>query len=242
MKKTVAVLIIFISIVTSGFIQTANRCYALSEGQAMIVNDTPLYLDASGRIEKFYLDKSYFLTVTDVFGEFAKVIFMDGVADCPKIEGYVKLIDLLFFDSPVSDAYPDVIVKPTVDTVLFADGSASKPKAVISVGSDVRYLGSYGQTEKLIYVYFDGNVWYAKANDFETFTVPLHPEYLKLRQADVSSEDKSDFNADPDSVSPADSTTVVIIALLIIIGLAVLYFIVRPDRLVAKKIPYDDEE
>ncbi len=214
---------------------------------AMVVTDgAKFYADASGKVERFIVDKSYFVSVVDTVGEFTRVVFMDSFDDCPSIEGYVKTVDVAFYDNVVSSPYPDVTLKAVTDVVLFSDSAATKPRAVISAGSTVRYFGVSAASSDDFYVYGNGSVGYVARNAFESFYLPLSAEYVAM-QTPRETSDKSPSSITSASASqsvPADDRSpveIVLITLAIIVVLIFVYLIVRPDKLSQKKAQTDDD-
>ena len=248
MKKFILSLLILTTLIIN-IAAIPEKAYAGS-GYAMIVSDNAVfYSDASGKYPRFYLDKSYFVYVTDVVGDFARVYYMNEFEDSPALEGYVKTVDLSFFDKRIASPYPDVTVTATSDAVMFSDGDLSKPQAVVPAATKARYYGAYVVGgNKLYYVYCRGYVGYVQAAAFENVELPYHEEYLALiaaREESSKSSSASDIKTDSGEKASSDAydaTKIILIALLIVVGLTVLYFVIRPDKLTAKtKVFHDDE-
>ena len=257
MKRTIASRLfaatIFFAFAFSVSVLTATNNVAevdASVGFAMIVTDDALfYSDASGRYPKFCLEKSYFVYVTEIVGELARVTYMDGYADSPALEGYVKTVNLSFYDKVIASPYPDVVIRSVTDAVIFSDGELSKPKSVVNASSSARYYGTFGSgTDKAYYVYCNGSVGYVKASAFESFTVGRHEDYSALLSAaeksgeQTSASESISEKPEKEKSGVTDATKIIVIALLIVVGLTVLYFIVRPDRAGAKNKVYNDDE
>ena len=256
MKKSILTYIIASVIITYVTLPTvcvvkptagASACYA------MAVNDQVVfYADASGKFPRFFVDKGYFVYVTDIVGDFARVNYMEGFENAPSLEGYVKTVDLSFFDKRVSSPYPDVTLFAAADAVTFADAEMTKPRTVIPINAQVRYYGAYvSGGNRLYYVYYQGYVGYVSASAFNEVYIEPHPEYVALTSptsadAPVASAQSDDGNAssvDKAQKDATDPTAVIIITLLVIVGLVVLYLIIRPDRLGgAKTVSRDDDE
>ena len=244
MKRSIllaALVFAFLTAFSSGV-----NCFAEEKNKinryAMIVGDAAyLYSDASGRYPRFIVDKSYFVFVTDIVGDYARVKYMDGFSDCPNIEGYVKTADLLFYDGNVSSPFPDVTLTAISDAVLFSDAEGTRPKSVVEVGGNARYYGA--TSDGLYFVYLRGNVGYVTGAAFESFTLPYTYEYIEMITESSSPEVSaiSDSSLSKESSSPPISE-VILITLAIVAGLVVLYFIIRPDKLGGKRTVFTDDE
>ena len=241
---TVSIIFIFCALPLS------PRAYAAG-GYAMIVTDDAVfYSDASGRYPKFYIDKSYFVFVTDIVGDYARINYMDGFSDSPALEGYVKTVNLSFYDKPITSPYPDIILTAVSDAVIFTDYDMSRPKSVINASAKARYFGKYRSGASTVYyVYCQGSVGYVQASAFENFSLPYHEEYIALTTvkdstsaSDEISDTSSVSSGTPETTEQVDTTKIIIIALLIVVGLTVLYFIIRPDKLSGKSKVYSDDE
>ena len=248
MKNFILSLLILTSLIIN-IVALPEKSYADS-GYAMIVSDNAVfYSDASGKYPRFYLDKSYFVYVTAIVGDYARVYYMNEYDDTPALEGYVKTVDLSFFDKRIASPYPDVTVSATSDAVMFSDSDLSRPQAVVPVATKARYYGAYVVGgNKLYYVYCRGYVGYVQASAFETVDLPYHEEYLALIAAqendsafESATDSHTESSAKTSSAAP-DATKIILIALLIVVGLTVLYFLIRPDKLTGKtKVFHDDE-
>ncbi len=223
--------------------QTETSTYAM-----VITDDACLYADGGGTIVKYILPKSYFVFVTESFGELARVTAMQGLSDCPQVEGYVKLVDLKFFDEKPSEPYLDLNLTAISDEVLFADNSASKPKTVVAKGSKAKFYGEYiFNNQKYYYVYANGYIGYVRNTCFEEVSLPLHIEYIKLieeaenNQSNETSLSEQGSSGVKQPQNHIETTNIIIIALMIICGLCVLYFIFKPEKLNGKSIYKDDE-
>ena len=247
MKKFILSLLI-VTTLTISAIAVPRKAYAGS-GYAMVISDNAVfYSDASGRYPRFYLDKSYFVYVTEMVGDYSRVYYMNEYSDSPALEGYVKTADLSFYDKQIAAPYPDVTVTATSDAVMFSDFDMTKPLSVVPVSSTARYYGTYvAGGNKLYYVYCRGYVGYVQASAFEPVTLPYHEEYRALIAANEersATENTSANKSDEAGTSSdtLDATKIILIALLIVVGLTILYFIVRPDKLTGKsKVFHDDE-
>ena len=253
MKKPLLLtsIMIFLSLTTI-FCKTTfseRQAFALSRYAMVVTDNATLYADASASLARFIVDKSYFVSVSDVVGDYARVRYMEGFTDAPAIEGYVKLSELSFFEKEVSSPYPDVTVETVSDAVLFSDPELTKPHSVVPCGAKVRYFGRYTTpTADLIYVYYRSAVGYIKADCLKGFDLPLHAEYDKLFSFTETSDSVKEVNGSAPSstedkikTSP-DAVQIIVIALIILIGLTVLYFMIRPDKLGGKKNVFNDDE
>ncbi len=245
MKKLIAILIIFFISISA----TVAPSHAQTATYAMVITDDAcLYADGGGTIVKYILPKSYFVFVSESFGELARVTAMQGFSDCPQVEGYVKLVDLKFFNEKPTEPYLDLNLTAISDEVLFADNLASKPKTVLAKGSKAKYYGEHTfNNQKYYYVYANGYIGYVRNTCFEEFTVPLHTEYIKLiEEAESSQSNETSYLESTSSsinkpTNHIDTSNIIIIALIIICGLCVLYFIFKPEKLNGKSIYKDDD-
>lgn len=238
MKKFIITLLVTAVLFSIG--ATENNVVSAKSQYAMIVtDDATFYSDASGRFPKFYLDKSYFVKVIEVIGEYARVNYMDGYVDAPELEGYVKVVDLSFYDKDITSPYPEITLTAVNDVVMFSDAQLTKPRSVVPVHATAKYYGcSDNNGVKTYYVYCQGFVGYVQSAAFKEFSLPYHNEYLALLAANSSdTHSQSDYSPATDSAvsaaAPTQNTTqIILIALLIIVGLTLLFFVLRPDKLV----------
>ena len=133
---------------------------------------------------------------------------------------------------------------------MFSDAGLTKPRSDVPAGASVRY---YGRTlsggDDALYVYYRGAIGYVSSSAFSPFTVGMTREYLELTASgadsgasdDAAAETGSDTRTDGAS-GGADATKIIIVALLIVVGLIVLYFIIRPDFSSGKKAAFHDDE
>ena len=233
MKKLIAILIIFFISITAvpQTVKAQTATYAM-----VITNEAYLYADASGTMVKYILPKSYFVFVKESFGELARVCAMQGFSDCPEVEGYVKLVDLKFFTEVPQTPYLNFSLTANSDEVLFSDSNATKPKTVIAKGSIAKYYGEYFlNNQKYYYVYANGYIGYVRSTCFDEPLIALHPEYIKLIEQPSISEVEENYSSSSNKQEPEknnfDSTNIIVIALVLICGLCVLYFIFKPEKL-----------
>ena len=221
-----------------------RKVSSFTQGYAVVVTDgAPFFADASGKLIRFYLDESYYVFVTDVLGDLSRVLYMETLEDAPTLEGYVKTADISFVSQPVTSPYPDFLPVAKNDAVLFSDVATFRPKSVIYAGSTVRYLGSYyDQSGDYFFVYYQGVVGYVFKNDLQPFDIPLHPDYAIVTQNEVDISEPSERSGDDSSIKTepsADNATVIIVSIALVVSLAVLFLLLRPDKTV--KVDKDDQ-
>jgi len=253
MKKTMlaAIAVLLIIIQTLTFPVKVQVTASAATNTAMVISDDALlYSDASGRLPRFYVDKSYFVVVESIVGDFARVVYMDGFDDSPAIEGYVKVIDLSFFDKQIEAPFPDVMLTATADVVMFSDAETTRPHTVVPVNGKVRYYGRFSLGgNDMYYIYYKGNVGYVPASSFAAPEIKPHKEYLDLISAassqstqTASEQTQSQSQTGKTDDSALNPTQIIIVVLLIVAGLAIIYFIVRPDKLGGKHSVYSGDE
>ncbi len=203
---------------------TFNYAKVISEGCAF-------YSDASLKIVKFIIPKSYSVKIVSTGAEYSHVVYMDKSSLCPASEGYVKNVYLEFLDKTPDVIYPNVNLTVVTDDVVFADNKLSTPKAVIQSGSIAAYYGELTISGfDYVYVYVNGYVGYMRKDCFANFDVPIYEEVIEI-PPDISQGNNSDSNDTSASVGTKTDdlsvSEIIVIAAIILVGLLLVFFVIK---------------
>ena len=233
MKKFTAYLLITVNIFITQLLTVSSLTASADGGYARIETDSAtLFADASLLVPLFTLPKSYYVKVVDSGGEKTRVTYMsDGQA--PAIEGYVRTVNISFIDITPTNPFPDLKLSVATDDILFSDPEDQKPKCVLSKGSAAVY---YGETTKFgetfVYVYAKNNVGFVRKSSFSEYTLSSHPDYIRETAEKQSVLESASATADSISKtenSSADTSKVIIIALLIIGVLCIVFLLFKKE-------------
>ncbi len=229
MKKLAILLAILISFGAT-LPQISVKAEDLSGTYARIVtNDCAFFSDASLKIVKFYLPETYAVKIVSVGAECSRVVYMDGSFLYPMAEGYVKNICLSFLDEEPAVIYPSVSLTVISDEVIFGDTGLSQPKAVIPAGSNASYYGNIklgGNDYE--YVYVNGYIGYMRKDCFAPFTVPLNELPV---EPPIEDFDSSTGSPKPENPQGNFSTSeILVIAVIVIAGLSLMFFVLKPTK------------
>ncbi len=205
----------------------------------IVTGDCAFFSDASLKIVKFYLPETYAVKIVSVGAECSRVVYMDGSFQYPMAEGYVKNICLSFLDEEPSVVYPSVSLTVIADEVIFGDIGLSQPKAVIPAGSSASYYGDIklGGNE-YEYVYINGYIGYMRKDCFAPFTVPLN-EIPVEPPIELNSSTTSQKTDNPQS--DFSTSEILIIAVIVIAGLSLMFFVLKPVKEKPQKGFNDDD-
>lgn len=196
----------------------------------IVTDDCAFYSDASLKIVKFYLTKSYAVKVVAVGSEASRVVYMDGNYAYPSAEGYVKNVCIEFLDAMPDVLYPDVNLFVTCDEVIFTDSNLSQPKAVIPKGSSAKFYGElsingYGY----VYAYVNGYVGYMRKDGFTPYTVPVFEEIVIPPDIDEPISDATSETNKTENHNDFSVTEVIIVIAVVIVGLLLIFFILKSN-------------
>ncbi len=237
MKKLALILAILISVSHMPLVR-ANAENLSGSYARIVADDCAFFSDASLKIVKFYLPKTYCVKIVSVGAECSRVVYMDGNLSCPMAEGYVKNVYLSFLDEEPEVIYPALNLASVCDEVIFGDTTLSKPKAVIPVGSSAVFYGAMNiNGNEYEYVYVNGYVGYMRKECFAPFNLPL----LEIPVKPPDSASSTDTAPDDKEIK-SDFTTpeVLIIAVIVIAGLSLVFFMLKPTKEKSQKGFNDD--
>ena len=250
MKKTNLTFIFLIAVVlllvqTNKFKHFNKITVNASEASwARIINDqTPFFSDINCTMIKFYLPKSYFVKILQLGDDATRVIYMDSDLKIPSREGYIKTCDLLIFEQPVYNPYPNITLKITADEILFADSNKNYPKTILSYGdSGLLYGTLIINGENFCYVYANGYIGYVRRSAFAPFEIPMHEIPLSTQNSSEESEDSSPTTPQTNDTNSIDSTLkIVIIVAISITCLSVIYLLFKPKNETSLKVALTQE-
>lgn len=211
----------------------------------VIADDCAFYSDASLKIVRFYLPKTYAVKIVSIGTESSRVIYMDDSLSCPFTEGYVKNVCLSFLKEAPKTVSPMVKLTVNCDEVIFADSFLSQPKAVITALESGFYYGelTIGATS-YVYLYISGYVGYMRKDCFNDYTIPENPIFLET-QPEISTNDsesshvKIDSEKEKQNFSTAET---LIVAVIVIAGLSVLFLVIsKNSQNKVEKTYFEDE-
>lgn len=205
-------------------------------GYARILDEAVFFYDDPGcTVPKFTLPLGYFVKVISIENYAVRVRYMDGFSDAPAREGFIKLDAYHAYTQTIpTTLYPDFKPALVCDEVLFADSSATTPKAVLSARSECRFYGYAESLGELFFcVYANGYVGYVRASSFGNATLTPHP--LPLTQDEKPSSETTVTESSQKETAPYETstdsvlTTVIVIAVTIV-ALSVVYLLFKPVK------------
>lgn len=236
MKKS---LILIISLILIFFVPAPERyAFALQNdltfNYAKVISEgCAFYSDASLKIVKFIIPKSYSVKIVSTGAEYSHVVYMDKSSLCPASEGYVKNVYLEFLDKTPDVIYPNVNLTVVTDDVVFADNKLSTPKAVIQSGSIAAFYGELTISGfDYVYVYVSGYVGYMRKDCFANFDVPIYEEVIEIPsdilQGDTANGNDTtlDTNTKNDDLSISE---IIVIAAIVLVGLLLVFFVIKSN-------------
>lgn len=236
MKKS---LILIISLILIFFVPAPERyAFALQNdltfNYAKVISEgCAFYSDASLKIVKFIIPKSYSVKIVSTGAEYSHVVYMDKSNLCPASEGYVKNVYLEFLDKTPDVIYPNVNLTVVTDDVVFADNKLSTPKAVIQSGSIAAFYGELTISGfDYVYVYVNGYVGYMRKDCFANFDVPIYEEVIEIPsdilQGDTANGNDTtvDTNTKNDDLSISE---IIVIAAIVLVGLLLVFFVIKSN-------------
>lgn len=230
MKRFCLVIVVILLFNTLPSVKPVSALDNAFDYAKIVTDDCAFYSDASLKIVKFYLTKSYAVKVVSVGGEASRVVYMDGNYAYPSAEGYVKNVCLEFLDATPDVLYPDVNLFCTSDEVLFTDSGLSQPKAVIPKGSSAKFYGELSiNGYDYVYTYVNGYVGYMRKDGFSPFVVPVFeeiviPPIVDEPISETKTEQNSNGNFDDFSV-----TEIIIVIAVVVVGLLLIFFILKSN-------------
>lgn len=211
----------------------------------IITDDCAFYSDASLKIIKFYLPKTYAVKIVSVGTECSRVVYMDDALFCPACEGYVKNVCLSFLDETPNVISPSVKLTAETDEVIFADSALTQPKAVISAQNTGVYYGklTVGATD-YIYVYINGYIGYMRNDCFQEFDVPENIIVAPNLPDDIKPDEESTISVKEDPLKEQNFSTAetLIVAVLVIAGLSILFLVIGKNSRDKNEKTYFDED
>lgn len=206
----------------------------------VITDDCALYADQSLKVIKYIIPETYCVKLTSVGTETSRVTYMDGNSLVPCSEGYVKNINLHFLDETPETIYPDITLTTTGNAVLFTDTALTNPKTVIETGVTGTY---YGEITILgasyVYVYINGYAGYVRKDGFASFTVP-EVVFEVEPDPDTDQSDDSTGETVQNTANTFSESEIIVAGALIITGLIVMFFILKPQDKNGGRKPFDD--
>lgn len=205
-----------------------------SEYAQIVTDDCAFYADASLKIVKIYLPKSYSVKIISIGVSCSRVAYMDDSNLYPALEGYVLNVCLNFLDEKPETVYPSLSLTSKYDEVIFGDVNASIPKSVIPEGTVAKYYGEISiQGIIYEYVYANGFIGYMRKDCFLSFTVPENPiiknEPLPpdINEAESSALSQTTENNEKEKF---DVSEILIIAVIVVAGLILIFFLLKPGK------------
>lgn len=237
MKKLAIIftIIIFITVTKFNTRQILVKAEPFTSEYAQIVtDDCAFYADASLKIVKIYLPKSYSVKIISVGVSCSRVAYMDDSNLYPALEGYVLNVCLNFLDEKPETVYPSLTLTTKYDEVIFGDVNATIPKTVIAEGTSVKYYGEIS-IEGIIYeyVYTNGFIGYMRKDCFLSFFLPENPiinnEPLLPDIGEFESSALSQTIADGEK-QKFDVSEILIVAVIVVAGLILIFFLLKPGK------------
>lgn len=232
-----------LAIILSFFIFTAATCQGVFLKRAyaenyvgryaqVISDDCAFFSEASLKIVKFYIPKSYCVKIVSVGVESSRAVYLDDTSNLPKAEGYVLNVCLNFLDEKPDVCYPEILLTVISDEVIFGDFELKKPKAVIGAGSTANF---YGETligsDTYEYVYVNGYVGYMRKAGFSPFSIPENPIIVKTPNEVLDKDTESSFTHERENGDKnLKVSEVLIIAVMVVAGLTLIFFILKPNK------------
>lgn len=213
----------------------------------VIADDCAFYSDASLKIVRFYLPKTYAVKIVSIGTECSRVIYMDDAFSCPFTEGYVKNVCLSFLNDTPKTISPTVKLTVNCDEVIFADTFLSQPKAVITALESGYYYGELTiGAVSYVYLYISGYVGYMRKDCFNGYTIPENliivetpPETPTTDSDSESTLLKADTEKEKQNFSAAET---LIVAVIVIAGLSGLFLIIsKNSQNKGEKTYFEDE-
>ena len=236
-KSLTAFLLVFFLVSGGNHITAKAETYEYAQ---VVTDDCAFYSDASLKFVKFILPYSYYVKIISVGAETSRVIYLDDDFSCPPAEGYVKNVCLNFTLTPESALYPKTLVSLKTDEVIFGDLSLKTPKAVISAGSQAKFYGEI-KTEGVnyLYVFVNGYVGYIRKDGFFSYVLPVNEISLTIENED-NDEQSFSITEDNDTKQKFKTSEVIIVAVIIIVGLTLIVFALKPNSKKSYK-QFDDD-
>lgn len=235
MKKLAILLSLFIFIGAAKLGSPFKRAFAetyVGRYAQVISDDCAFFSDASLKIVKFYIPKTYCVKIVSVGVESSRVVYLDDAPNLPKAEGYVLNVCLNFLDEKPDVCYPDITLTSLSDEVIFGDFDLKKPKAVIDAGSSANFFGEIViESDTYLYVYVNGYVGYMRKGCFSPFSIPENPIIVKAPEVNYDEERESSFLNERDNDDKnLKVSEILIIAVMVVAGLTLIFFILKPNK------------
>lgn len=247
MKKLAILLSFFIFITATFHGFDFKRVFAESyvgRYAQVISDDCAFYSDASMKIVKFYIPKTYCVKIVSVGIESSRAVYLDDIPNLPKAEGYVLNVCLNFLEEKPDVTYPEISLTTISDEVIFGDLELKKPKAVIDAGSTANFYGEIlVGSDTYEYVYVNGYVGYMRKGSFSSFNIPENPVIVKTPDLDVDKDTESSFlNEHENGDKNLKVSEILIIAVMVVAGLTLIFFILKPNKDLKKdEIGFSDD-
>lgn len=235
MKKLAILLSFFIFITAANLRPPFRRAFAetyVGRYAQVISDDCAFFSDASLKIVKFYIPKTYCVKIVSVGVESSRVVYLDDSPELPKAEGYVLNVCLNFLDEKPEACYPDIFLTAISDEVIFGDFELKKPKAVIDAGSTASFYGEILiGSDTYLYVYVNGYVGYMRKGCFSPFRIPENPIIVKTPDIGVDNDTESSFISERENHDTNFKVSeILIIAVMVVAGLTLIFFILKPNK------------
>lgn len=209
----------------------------------VIADDCAFYSDASLKIVRFYLPKTYAVKIVSIGTECSRVIYMDDAFYCPFTEGYVKNVCLSFLNEAPKTISPTVKLTVNCDEVIFADSFISQPKAVITALESGFYYGEITiGAASYVYLYISGYVGYMRKDCFNDYAIPENPVILETPPEIPTNNTESSYVTVYSEKQNFSTAETLIVAVIVIAGLSVMFLVIsKNSRNKDEKTYFEDE-
>lgn len=244
MKKFFIALFIIILVISPK--NTSVHALSQTEYARVLSENTIFYANPDCTIERFVLPYGYFVKILQVGVDSTKVCYMDGKGNLPERVGFIKTIDLHFFDGQVISPYPDLTIAIKADEVLFADTDMQYPKTVLCAGQTATFYGELQiNGESFCYVYSNGFIGYVRKSAFASYILPDHPIAIPSKEIDLPTESAQEITSET-LQSPTfkidETLKIVIIIAVLIVCISIVYLIFKPKNTPLKPAPLGDDD
>ena len=214
--------------------------YVRAEKEGIGFYKTPTAVDSE---ILFYLEKSYYLKITETGNVFYQVSLFDGTDGFSKIYGYVKKSDVsVVYETPAAPIYPEEKLTVTKTTSLYPLPNSDESLSTCLQNQQARYYGMLPYNEDVYYyVRFGNEFGYLKSTDVSAPQIPLHP--TPLPEPELPPDDDNTKPPEKPPAQTADGTQLALVLLICIpaVVIVVVLFLPNKKRREPRYIEYKDE-